>query len=127
MINFVKARTSILALILFVFISGQAFADPAKIVVIPLGADAKAPTCTTRVGQTVFLFGKHVGILANCLEGEIAMSGGYQYSAWDTSKDCRVIESKPYNGSSWYIEWGAPTQLECAENSATAIVNCCAW
>ncbi len=37
MIDSVKARTPVLALILFVFSAGQAFAESAKVVVVPLG------------------------------------------------------------------------------------------
>ena len=48
MASYLKARTPILAIILSLLFMGQVYAEEAKVVVIPMAADAKAPTCITR-------------------------------------------------------------------------------
>ena len=54
MLNSIKARTPILALILFVFAVGYTVAATNKVVVIPLGADSVAPGSEViRSGDTV--------------------------------------------------------------------------
>jgi len=106
------------------FFFGQAYAAD-KVVVIPLNS-ARPPTCVIRESAYENLDTWYKAINVSCLEGEMVMSGGFDNGNYSTTRNCRVIESRPV-GNEWHVTWGMPTETECAAYSAKTFALCCTW
>lgn len=94
-----------------------------KVVVIPLGSDDSV--CTTRRSelQTLNTFFNRVDM--HCEAGEKLIAGGYRYGSFNTTSNCDVIASFPFDEDTWRVIWGAPTTTECASFSARTYAVCC--
>jgi len=94
-----------------------------KVVVIPLGSDS---TCNYRQSDLESLTGFFKTIDSVCLANEKVISGGYEIGSYNTTNDCRVIESYPdANNNRWVVRWGMPASDECSGATASTFAICC--
>ena len=124
-------KTSVIYLVALLVLTGtQLFPDQVvaaeKVVVIPLIKAASAPTCTIRESayEKLDTWYKHINV--SCQAGETLMGGGFSPGDYNTTSNCRVLESRPYNNE-WHVTWGMPTETECASHSAKTYAYCCTW
>ncbi len=99
-----------------------------KVVVIPLNMSkaAAAPTCTVRESAYENLDTWYKDISVSCQAGETVMGGGFANGNYNTSSNCRVVKSRPFDNG-WQVTWGMPTETECAAHEAKTYAICCAW
>jgi len=83
-------------------------------------------TCTWRWSDETYLTSWYTDVLASCLSGETAISGGYAHGGWNTTNSCIPIESARVGTTGWLVTWGAATPTVCATHSTTTGVLCCA-
>jgi hypothetical protein len=81
--------------------------------------------CQGYSSASVPLDNYYVSISMECPTDWYAVSGGWSYSGWNSSKQCIPIANYRSNATTWYVRWAAPTTTECASNSASTWVLCC--
>ena len=81
--------------------------------------------CQVHTSSPVNLDNYYVTISMACPTGWNAVSGGYELSAWSSTKQCIPVSNYRAGTTTWSVRWAAPNTTECAGNSSRTWVLCC--
>ena len=108
--------------------SAAAQNNDTKVIVIPMAGDEAS--CTWRYSGSIELTGNFGQVISYCQPDEIVISGGYAYSVFNTTKDCRVvtdiaIKKDFWPNDGWRVYWRGTSTNQCDGLKVYTSALCC--